>query len=120
MKTKVNNFASLLLGSITQAHIFHLRTKSYSQHKALQNYYTSVDAFIDSYIETYQGKNKTVLSNYSSYKIIEDTKKINSYFVGLYGYVQEYYKTEKDTTLRNILDSIIQLIDQTIYLLSLK
>ncbi len=45
-----------LLHSQTQVHIFHLGTKSYSEHKALQGYYEGIDALVDGVIESYQGK----------------------------------------------------------------
>jgi hypothetical protein len=45
-----------LLHSQTQVHIFHLQTKSYSEHKALQGYYEGIDALVDGVIESYQGK----------------------------------------------------------------
>jgi len=36
-----------LLHSQTQVHVFHLQTKSYSEHKALQGYYEGIDALVD-------------------------------------------------------------------------
>ena len=56
-----------LLHSQTQVHIFHLGTKSYAEHKALQGYYEGVDALTDGLIESYQGK-YGLLTNYKSYK----------------------------------------------------
>ena len=50
------NMVSTLLHSQTQVHIFHLQTKSYSEHKALQKYYEGIDALVDGIIESYQGK----------------------------------------------------------------
>ena len=120
MGSQTSEFASVILHSITQAHVFHLRTTSFSQHKALQAYYTGVDPLIDSFIEAYQGLNNVKLSKYITYSILNDTSLIKGYFGGLYGYVKEYYKKTTDTTLKNILDSIIQLIHTTNYLLSLK
>ena len=37
---------SLLLHSQTQVHALHLQTKSYSEHKALQNYYEGIDDIV--------------------------------------------------------------------------
>ena len=52
----VGRFLSLLMHSRTQTHIFHLDTKSFSQHKALELYYTSIVPLLDTYAETYKGK----------------------------------------------------------------
>ena len=40
------NMVSTLLHSQTQVHIFHLQTKSYSEHKALQGYYEGIDDLV--------------------------------------------------------------------------
>ena len=56
-----------LLHSQTQVHIFHLGTKSYAEHKALQGYYEGIDVLVDGIIESFQGK-YGLLTNYKSYK----------------------------------------------------
>ena len=63
---------SLLLHSQTQVHTFHLQTKSYSEHKALQGYYEGIDSLVDGLIESYQGK-YNILKGYKKYDI-EDYK----------------------------------------------
>ena len=65
----MNNLTSLLLNSRTQAHIFHFRTKNYSKHKALENYYTSIVPLLDTYTEAYQGK-YGIISNYKNQKFM--------------------------------------------------
>ena len=69
--TKTNSsfkdMVSILLHSQTQVHIFHLQTKSYSEHKALQGYYEGIDALVDGIIESYQGK-QDVINGYNSIK----------------------------------------------------
>jgi len=49
-------------------HIYHLQTKSYSEHKALQKYYEGVNALIDGIIESYQGKNN-IISSYKNFAL---------------------------------------------------
>jgi hypothetical protein len=72
---------SILLHSQTQVHIFHLQTKSYSEHKALQNYYEGIDGLVDGVIESYQGK-YDVLTGYKSIKTEEykSNEQIIKYF----------------------------------------
>jgi hypothetical protein len=55
----MEELASILLHSQTQAHTFHLGVNgpgAYSAHKALQKYYESIDGLVDSLVESYQGK----------------------------------------------------------------
>jgi high-affinity Fe2+/Pb2+ permease len=61
------DMVSILLHSQTQVHIFHLQTKSYAEHKALQGYYEGIDALVDGLIESYQGK-YDVITQYNSVK----------------------------------------------------
>jgi hypothetical protein len=66
------DMVSILLHSQTQVHIFHLQTKSYAEHKALQKYYEDIDGIVDGIIESYQGK-YDVVTGYNSIKT-EDYK----------------------------------------------
>jgi hypothetical protein len=55
----MEELASILFHSQTQAHVFHLGVSgpgSYASHKALQKYYESIDGLTDGLIESYQGK----------------------------------------------------------------
>jgi hypothetical protein len=55
----MEELASILLHSQTQAHVFHLGVNgpgAYSAHKALQKYYESIDGLVDGLVESYQGK----------------------------------------------------------------
>ena len=72
--------ASYILHSRTQTHIFHFKTKSYAEHKALQGYYEGIIPLLDSYIEGFQGK-YGILSGYKSMNYSEDisTKNIINY-----------------------------------------
>jgi hypothetical protein len=56
---KKNDFCEMvckILHSRNQSHIFHLQTKSYSEHKALNDYYDNIVDLYDGLIESYQGK----------------------------------------------------------------
>ena len=61
--TGMDVMASHLLFSQTQAHVFHLQTGSYAEHKALQGYYEGIDDLVDSLVESYQGENENI-TNY--------------------------------------------------------
>lgn len=102
------------MNSRTQAHVFHLKTKSYSVHKAMQEYYESIGPLLDSYAEVYQGKYGRVLT-YKKSRLV--TNNIPGYFGRLLTVITAV-KT-RDSFLNNIRDEIIALVYQTLYRLGL-
>jgi len=114
---EVGDFFLKLLHSVTNTHILHLQSRSYSQHKALQKFYESIGDLTDSLIEAWQGKN----SQLAIYP--------NSYFPPMSDALAELQEISKfvqtnrlivgsDTELQNLIDDIQQLIDSTIYKLT--
>ena len=107
---------SALLHSRTQAHVYHWRTKSFAAHKALQNYYETIVPLFDEYAEGYQGRYGLV-SGYTSAPLNQNPMKARMYFQKLLKKIDE--TKVRDTYLKNILDTIRQLVYQTMYLLTL-
>jgi hypothetical protein len=105
-----------LMHSRTQAHIFHFRTKSFAAHKALQGYYESIVPLLDEWAEGYQGR-YGLISGYKSAPVSQNPKMAVAYFKKLLKIVDA--TRVKDSYLKNILDTIRQLIYQTLYLLTL-
>jgi len=107
---------SILLHSQTQVHIFHLQTKSYSEHKALQNYYEGIDGLVDGVIESYQGKYE-VLTGYKSIKTEEykSNEQIIKYFKALDVMIDKNRKSVKESFIQNQIDTIQELIFSTLY-----
>ena len=105
-----------LLHSQTQVHIFHLQTKSYSEHKALQGYYEGIDALVDGVIESYQGK-YGIITNYKTYDMEQysNGKKTISYFTGLLKVIDENRDCCEDSYIQNQIDTIQELINSTVY-----
>ena len=107
---------AILFLSRDLAHIEHLRTKSYAQHKALQRFYEGVIDKADSLAELYQGRNglmkdiplmddessDNIADTLESYmKMIEDTR---------------YKAVDKaDTPIQNEIDSVVGLYLSTLY-----
>jgi hypothetical protein len=110
------DMVSILLHSQTQVHIFHLQTKSYSEHKALQGYYEGIDALVDGLIESYQGK-YDVLTGYKSIKTQEykSNDQIIKYFKALDTMVDKNRKSIKESFIQNQIDTIQELIFSTLY-----
>jgi len=110
------NMVSTLLHSQTQVHIFHLQTKSYSEHKALQGYYEGIDALVDGIIESYQGK-YDVIKNYNSIKTedYKSSEQVISYFKSLDTMIEKARKNVKESFIQNQIDTVQELIYSTLY-----
>ena len=93
---------STLLHSQTQVHIFHLQTKSYSEHKALQGYYEGIDVLVDGIIESYQGK-YDIIKQYTSFKPedYKSTEQVINYFKSLDDMIDKNRKSVKESYIQN-------------------
>jgi len=120
INTKSNSglkgMVSSLLHSQTQVHIFHLQTKSYSEHKALQKYYEGIDALVDGIIESYQGK-YDIIKNYDSIKTedYKSSEQVINYFKSLDNMIISARKEVKESYLQNQIDTVQELIYSTLY-----
>ncbi len=111
----VVKFISILLSSREQAHIFHLQSPSYAQHKALQGYYEDIVDLIDTYVESYQGRYGVLKGYKFSNTILEDDSTV-SYFMGVQKFVDEIRgQLPQDGELNNTIDEIAGLISSTVY-----
>lgn len=105
-----------LLHSQTQVHVFHLGTKSYAEHKALQGYYEGIDALTDGLVESYQGK-YGLMKNYKSFKMVsyKNKKQVLSYFTQLLNTIEENRESVEDSYIQNQIDTVQELIYSTMY-----
>lgn len=109
----IQDFIMMMLHSQTNAHILHLQSRSYSEHKALQGYYEGIDGIIDDYVEAYQGIYGIVDNYPTSYAA--STKPLE-YMISLSAYLSQARPSlPQDSELMNILDETAALIDKTIY-----
>jgi hypothetical protein len=115
--------ATILFHSRQQAHFWHLQTKSYAEHKALNEYYDGILDLTDQLLEVYLGKGKKidfnritmVFKGYNKQAMLEYFKKLARYMTR----VKRGLK-ESDGDLLNIIDEIIALINKTLYLFTLE
>lgn len=99
----------------TTAHVLHLKTRSYSAHKALNDFYDGIIPLVDAFAEAYQG----------DYGLIEDYPKRYVYFESALDMLDDLSSwidanrndvcDEDDTYLQNIIDEIVALIRSTQY-----
>lgn len=105
-----------VLHSRNQAHVFHLQTQSFAEHKALNDYYDGIVDLFDGIVESYQGK-YGIIKNYKSFKIeqYKNGKKTISYFERLLDIIDENRESVEDSYIQNQIDAIQELINSTIY-----
>lgn len=113
--TSVGRFISLLMHSRTQTHVYHLDTKSFALHKALEAYYTGIVPLLDQYAEAYKGKYGVINRMVPMLKVDRNPKNAVLYLTSLLELINKM-KLPKDAPLRNIQDEITGLIAQTIYM----
>jgi hypothetical protein len=107
---------SLLFHSRTQAHTLHLQTKSFAEHKALNEYYDGIGDLVDGLIESYQGK-YDIIDGYKSYDIVsyKSAESTIKYLKDLDGKVQKLRGCCEDTFIQNQIDNVNELINSTLY-----
>ncbi len=105
-----------ILHSRNQAHVFHLQTKSYAEHIALNGYYDAVVALFDGIVESYQGK-YGIIKNFKTFKVEQyrNNKKTISYFERLLDIIEENRDSVDDSYIQNQIDTVQELINSTIY-----
>lgn len=110
---------SHILHSRNQAHIFHLQTESFAEHMAFQAYYEGIVALLDGLVESYQGKNG-IIKKYTSFSLnnYEGNKESINYFKALLKNIETLKSDVQDTYLLNQIDTIVELVQSTIYKLS--
>ena len=118
MNNRAGEFIGTLLHSAVLTHIMHLSVKgvgSYSQHKALQEYYEAIPGLADTVAESIQGCYGELITDYPTAYANTKLDPL-AYIVKL----QEYVKTTREdlpgeSQIQNEIDNIATLIDSTLY-----
>jgi hypothetical protein len=106
-------FFGNLMAVRQNAHILHLASKSYAEHKALGSFYEALVDLTDTLIETYQGQYGLITIE----QVINKDKDAEAF---LNKAAEEFVDAhdlfdKKDTHLHNIIDEIVALTYQTHY-----
>jgi hypothetical protein len=111
-----SKLVSYLMHSRTQAHVFHLQTTSFAEHKALNDYYDEIVDLIDGLVESYQGK-YGIIKEYVSFPLINYTDKnqVVTYFESLYKITETLRQDIPDSYIQNQIDTVIELTQSTLY-----
>ena len=116
MESNLSAFIQNLLHCVTNAHLLHLQSTSYSQHMALGAFYEGLEDLTDALAETIQGK-YGLLTQYSANYDLPPTDPV-AYLEQVAGYVEASRRSSwypQDTNIQNETDNIASLIDSTLY-----
>jgi hypothetical protein len=107
-------FALMLLHAVTNNHINHWRTKSFSIHSALGDFYSGLGDLVDDFVEAYMGKYGQLEEYVEFYALpnkdaLAELEELSTNVKQLRG------KLPQDSELQNLVDEIADSIDSTIY-----
>lgn len=111
---KIGDFILTMLHSITNTHILHWQSQSYSEHIALGEFYTELQDLLDTLVEAMQGKYKTILQFPQTYHAPSQSGLQELLDLGEY-FAQGRMDLPQDSEIQNLCDEIATLIDQTTY-----
>lgn len=113
-KTNIPQLVSELLESVTIIHKFHLKSKSYAEHKALQKFYEGIGDLADTLFETSAWQNNSIEIPVPT---INDVTPVN-YLIKLATFVEQVRLATTYSDLQNQMDEVKTLIFGTLYKLN--
>jgi len=117
-------FISYLQTCTTVIKRMHWSTTSYSQHKSLDKCFDGLLDIVDSIAEKSSGYLNSHLTDFEDFPAkLHQSKDPHSYLTEVKEYIQKdrYVHFPKEyTPIQNEIDSLVNLIDNTLYLLTLK
>ena len=114
-------FVSLVLLARDSAHIAHWKTKSYAEHKALNEFYDEVLELIDGFVEQYQGYyNKRMNIERDTARSSADIRKLLDSQVEWIETKRYEICSKEETALQNTIDEVIRQYQSTLYMLTLE
>jgi hypothetical protein len=125
-KDKSQKLLPQLFGFRDQIKLYHWQTLSHARHVASDTFVTNLNAFIDSFVEIYQGKYGRIklgkvatirLEDIDDDSIISYMKKYRNYLTYT---LTNSLDSMKDTDLLNIRDEMLADVNKTLYLFSLE
>jgi hypothetical protein len=99
----------------TAAHVLHLKSRSYSQHKALNEFYDEVVGFADTLAESYQGEYGLIDDYGVPYKAYDDPMPMLEDLVEWIEDHRDECCDGEDTHIQNVIDEVVTLIRSTQY-----
>jgi len=107
-------FIGLLFQSRDTMHLAHLATTSFAEHKALDAYYGGILELTDDFVETYFGRFKREEIVIPEAKVMDAVAHLKSMQMLL-----DSERANYTSELQNIIDEMLQLVNRTLYMLTL-
>ena len=107
-------FIGLLFQSRDAMHIAHLQTTSFAEHKALGMYYDKILDLTDSFTEKFFGRNgrvELIIPEAKNQDAATHLKELRA--------IMEAERDNYSSDLQNIMDEMIGLVNEVLYLLTL-
>lgn len=111
---EASKFIGELFRSRDAMHLEHLRTTSYAEHKALNEYYDGILGLTDSFTEKYFGSKGRVAITIPAAKAEDAMTHLKSMKALI-----EAERKNYSSDLQNIMDEMLGLVHETMYLLTL-
>lgn len=98
----------------TAAHLLHLKTRSYAEHKALNDFYDAIVPAVDAFAEAYQGYEGLLTGYKPGFSVPIDAKRL---LEELGDWIRDNRDDIScdDSALANLVDNVTSLIDGTLY-----
>jgi hypothetical protein len=115
----LGEFILSLLHAATNVHILHLRSRSYAEHKALEELYLALPDLVDAVVEAIQGVTGQLIDYPATYYVpaptgLEEVQGLKD-FVATHRHNPEI---PQDSEVQNLIDEIASQIDSTLYKLT--
>lgn len=110
----MGTFILTLLHAATNTHLLHWQTKSYAEHVALGEFYEAIPGLVDDLVEATQGLTGEIIQFPADYyppaeNGLTELKELREYFV------ENRDVMPPASEIQNLLDSIGDRIDSTLY-----
>jgi hypothetical protein len=120
-----SNIVKVFLELLNMVKLYHWKTHSYSQHKATDDLYSSINEHMDDFIEVLMGKDEGRIQMIEKKLDIIDLTNIHNFKTRIYEYreflinMHTYLSDKTDTDLLNIRDELLGDVNKFLYLLTL-
>jgi len=112
----VSIFALMLLHEVTNGHLLHWATNSFSEHETLGDFYSGLDGKADAFVESYMGKyGQLKIEGYPEVYSLPKSDCVAHLEELSHNVETVRAKLPQDTELQNLIDEIADLIDSTLY-----
>lgn len=106
-------FVALCMHTRTNAHLLHLKSRSYAKHMALNGFYDDLIPLVDSFAETYIGEYGMIENYPPKFTPVNDPVKMVEDFIE---WIESKRKSICDSsTCQNIIDEVLSLAYGTKY-----